>query len=147
MSQDLDRCVFKPPQTKSQLFNSYTQLEGGRIKYVNFKIITNPKPKTTKSDWVQNLSGTPECASSLWRRWKVRISASGGPLDIVFPKLPKTSSLSWNSVRCVVEGKGGYLKGNSLTVSETRAVESKTGKKKFPGLQTVTCVWRGGGSI
>ena len=59
-------------------------------------------------------------------------------LDIVFPKLPKTSSLSWNSVRCVVEGKGGYLKGNSLTVSETRAVESKTGKKKFPGIQTVT---------
>ena len=51
--------------------------------------------------------------------------------------LPKTSSLSWNSVRCVVEGKGGYLKGNSLTVSETRAVESKTGKKKFPGIQTV----------
>ena len=74
---------------------------------------------------MQNLSGTPECASSLWRRWKVRISASGGPLDIVFPKLPKTSSLSWNSVRCVVEGKGGYLKGNSLTVSEASLSVSK----------------------
>ena len=48
----------------------------------------------------------------------------------MFPKLPKTSSLSWKSVRCVVEGKGGYLKGNSLTVSETKAVESKTGKTR-----------------
>ena len=74
---------------------------------------------------MQNLSWTPECASSLWRRWKVRISASGGPLDIVFPKLPKTSSLCWNSVRCVVEGKGGYLKGNSLTVSEASLSVSK----------------------
>ena len=45
LEMDLDRCVFKPPQTKSQLFNSYTQLEGGRIKYVNFKIITNPNRK------------------------------------------------------------------------------------------------------
>ena len=39
--------------------------------------ITKAK-KAIWSDWVRDLSGTPECAKSLWIRWRRRISGNGG---------------------------------------------------------------------
>ena len=50
LSQDLNLCIFEPPfpTQPPYLTQSHTELEGGRIKYVSYNMITNPKPKTTR---------------------------------------------------------------------------------------------------
>ena len=54
---------------------SIIRLTAERSKNINF--ITKAK-KAIWSDWVRDLSGTPECAKSLWIRWRRRISGNGG---------------------------------------------------------------------